>query len=66
MCNAGRDRQIMEAQHVPPACLHTAEKKYGDSVLACLQNGVKDTQAAVDRHDADGIWKAAGTVISSI
>ena len=56
----------MEAQHVPPACLHTAEKKYGDSVLACLQNGVKDTQAAVDRHDADGIWKVAGTVISSI
>ena len=34
--------------------------------LACLQNGVKDTQAAVDRHDADCIWKAAGTVISSI
>jgi hypothetical protein len=66
MCNAGRDRQVTEAQHVPPASLHTAEKKYGDSVLACLQNGVKDTQAAIDRHDPDGIWKAAGTVISSI
>lgn len=60
--NLGRSRP----EPVAPVGMDTAAKKYGDRIVACLRNNLAVAERSLDEEDVEGVWKAAGNVMSSV